>query len=293
MHSTKKESPTSLASPKGVEKWFLASRPKTWIASLSPVLIGTCMAPSISWTIFTATALFSLLIQIGTNFANDYFDFASGADTDERVGPKRAVQQGWIKPEIMKIATKAVFITAFILAIPLMMIAGLWSLIITGLAITCGVLYTGGPKPLGYMGLGELFVFIFYGPVACCGSYFLQTQTLNPAVLIASISPGLLSCALLIANNLRDEITDRKANKKTLVVRFGRLFGKIEFAFSIIIPLLVPLMLLFFYSGPINLLGVFFLFPVAINILKQENLLQSTSLLFLFYTVLYLVSYLW
>jgi 1,4-dihydroxy-2-naphthoate polyprenyltransferase len=293
MHSTKKESPTSLSSPKGLEKWFLASRPKTWIASLSPVFIGALMAPAISWTIFTLTALFSLLIQIGTNFANDYFDFVSGADTDERVGPKRAVQQGWIKPEIMKIATKVVFIAAFILAIPLMIIAGFWSLFITVLAIAFGVLYTGGPKPLGYLGLGELFVFIFFGPVACCGSYYLQTQTLNSAVLIASLSPGLFSCALLIANNLRDEITDREANKKTLVVRFGKLFGKIEFAFSIIVPLLIPLILLFFYSGPINLLGVFFLFPVAINILKQENLLACTSLLFFFYTVLYVFSYLW
>ncbi|HSX13345.1 MAG TPA: 1,4-dihydroxy-2-naphthoate octaprenyltransferase [Chlamydiales bacterium] len=288
----KNESQTSLVSPNELEKWILASRPKTWIASLSPVLIGTSMAPSISWFIFALTALFSLLIQIGTNYANDYFDFLSGADTHERIGPKRAVQQGWIRPDTMKKATIIVFAAAFIVAIPLMFIAGIWSLIITAFAITFGILYTGGPKPLGYLGLGEILVFVFFGPIACCGSFFLQTHTVNTAVLFASIAPGLFSCALLIANNLRDEITDRKANKKTLVVRFGQIFGKIEFALSTFIPLLIPLTLLFFYGGPINLIGVFFLLPIAINLLKQENLLLGTSLLFFFYTLLFTISYL-
>ncbi len=292
MRSMKNESQTSLVSPNELEKWILASRPKTWIASLSPVLIGTSMAPSISWFIFALTALFSLLIQIGTNYANDYFDFLSGADTHERIGPKRAVQQGWIRPDTMKKATIIVFAAAFIVAIPLMFIAGIWSLIITAFAITFGILYTGGPKPLGYLGLGEILVFVFFGPIACCGSFFLQTHTVNTAVLFASIAPGLFSCALLIANNLRDEITDRKANKKTLVVRFGQIFGKIEFALSTFIPLLIPLTLLFFYGGPINLIGVFFLLPIAINLLKQENLLLGTSLLFFFYTLLFTISYL-
>lgn len=293
MHSMKNENQTSLASPNGLERWLLASRPKTWIASLSPVLIGTCMAPSISWKVFVLTALFALLIQIGTNFANDYFDFLSGADTHERKGPKRAVQQGWISPDTMKKATALVFGAAFLCAIPLMIVAGLWSLPITIIAIAFGILYTGGPKPLGYLGLGEILVFIFFGLVSTCGSYFLQTHTVTSSVLLASIAPGLFSCALLIANNIRDEVTDRKANKKTLVVRFGQLFGKIEFAFSIIIPLVIPLILVFFYQGPINLIGVFCLFPVARNVFKQENLLQGTTLLFFFYTLLYVFSYLW
>lgn len=293
MHSMKNENPTSLDFPNVPERWLLASRPKTWIASLSPVLIGTCMAPKISWSIFALTALFALLIQIGTNFANDYFDCLSGADTDERKGPKRAVQQGWISPDAMKKATAIVFGVAFLFAIPLMVIAGIWSLSITLMAIAFGILYTGGPKPLGYLGLGELLVFVFFGLISTCGSYFLQTHTVTSAVLLASVAPGLFSCALLIANNIRDEVTDRKANKKTLVVRFGQLFGKIEFGFSILIPLVIPLILVFFYQGPINLIGVFCLFPVAKNIFKQENLLQGTSILFFFYTLLYTFSYLW
>lgn len=292
MHSTKNESPISASSPSVPERWVLASRPKTWIASLSPVLIGASMAPTISWSIFALTALFSLLIQIGTNFANDYFDFLSGADTDERKGPKRAVQQGWITPATMKKATAIVFGAAFLIAIPLMFIAGIWSLFITALTIAFGILYTGGPKPLGYLGLGEILVFIFFGPVATCGTYFLQTQNISSAVLIASIAPGLFSCALLIANNLRDEITDRKANKKTLVVRFGKLFGQLEFAIAIALPLTIPLILVFFYGGPVNLIGVFFLFPIAYHLIKTKASLLGSSLLFFCYTVLYTISYL-
>lgn len=290
MHSMKNESPISQSSPSVLKAWILATRPKTWIASLAPVCIGASMAPTLYWRVFILTALFSLLIQIGTNFANDLFDFLSGADTEERKGPKRAVQQGWITPESMKKATIFVFSAAFICAIPLMLIAGIWSLVITSLAITFGILYTGGPKPLGYLGLGEVLVFIFFGPIATCGTYFLQTGLVSSASLIASIAPGLFSCAILVANNLRDEETDRKANKKTLVVRFGKLFGQIEFAFCILLPFAVPIALLFF-DGPYNLLGPFFLFPLAIQIIKQGASLPLSSLLFFFYTVLFVVSY--
>ncbi len=309
MHSTKNESRISQNSPnvlrnlnfRFIWKWFLASRPKTWIASLSPICIGASMAPSISWSVFLATALFSLAIQIGTNFANDYFDFMKGADTEERIGPKRAVQQGWISPSTMKRGMIAVFFAAFLIAIPLMMIAGAWSLCITALAIIFGILYTGGAKPLGYLGLGEILVFFFFGPVATCGTFFLQTHMLGEAVLLASIPPGLLSCSLLIANNIRDEKTDKLANKKTLVVRFGSLFGKLEYAFSIAIACLIPLILVVFYQQPINLLGVFFLFPIAIRLGKQAfsfqepkdfiALLQGTSLLFFFFTLLFCISF--
>ena len=293
MHSTKNERPISQNSPNALEKWFFASRPKTWIASLSPVLIGASMAPSISWVIFSGTALFSLLIQIGTNFANDYFDFIKGADTEERQGPKRAVQQGWISPSHMRYATGIVFLTAFLIAIPLMVIAGLWSLPIAIGAIGFGLLYTGGPKPLGYLGLGELLVFFFFGPIATCGAYYLQTHALHEAVLLSSFAPGLFSCSLLIANNIRDEHTDRKARKNTLVVRFGPLFGKLEYALATGLPIFIPLLLVFFYQGPINLLGAFFLFPIAIRLIRSEPSLAGTSLLFFFYTLLFTLSFLW
>lgn len=288
---------------KVIRPWILATRPKTWIASLSPVLIGASMAPSVCWRIFFLTALFSLLIQIGTNFANDYFDFMKGADTKEREGPKRAVSQGWISPLAMKKATAIIFGFAFLIAVPLMIIAGSWSLWITVAAILFGILYTGGPKPLGYLGFGELLVFCFFGPVATCGTYFLQTNTIGEAVLLSSFAPGFFSCSLLIANNIRDEKTDKSAGKNTLVVRFGSLFGKLEFVLSISLPLFIPLGLVIFYGAPINLLGVFFLFPISIRLIKQAfsfqspiefiHLLQESSLLFFFYTLLFCFSFVW
>ncbi len=293
MHSTKSERPISQNSPNALEKWFLAARPKTWIACISPVCIGASMAPSISWSIFSLTLLFGLFIQIGTNFANDYFDFIKGADTNERLGPKRAVQQGWILPSSMKKGTFIAFATAFFVGIPLMVIAGLWSVFIALLSIVFGLLYTGGPKPLGYLGLGEIFVLFFFGPVATCGTYFLQTNTLHESVLLASIAPGLFSCALLIANNLRDEDTDRKSDKKTLVVRFGSLFGRLEYAFAIFLPMMIPLILVVFYEAPVNLLSAFFLFPIAIHLIKQEVSLQKTALFFFSYTFLFVLSFVW
>lgn len=303
MHSTKNGLPTSENSPSVPEKWLLATRPKTWIASLSPVCIGTALVgtKSISWTIFLLTALFSLAIQIGTNFANDYFDFIKGADTAERQGPKRAVQSGWISPASMRKATIAVFSAAFFIAIPLMVIAGLWSLLITAAAIAFGILYTGGAKPLGYLGFGEILVFVFFGPIATCGTYFLQTQTLHESILLASLAPGLLSCSLLIANNLRDENTDRTANKKTLIVRFGKIFGSLEYAFAVVIAIVVPLLLVIFYQAPFNLLSAFFLFPIAFHLIKKAfifqepkellSLLQGSSLLLFFYTLLFCLAY--
>lgn len=303
MHSTKRENLTSQNSPSDLKKWILASRPKTWIASLSPVFIGSIMASKIAWILFALTALFSMLIQIGTNFANDYYDFVNGADTKIRLGPKRAVLEGWIDPKAMKMAAFGVFITAAILSIPLMIQAGPWSLFVVIAAIASGVFYTKGPKPLGYLGLGELFVLFFFGPVACCGSYFLQTKEISFDVFLASLGPGLFSCALLAINNLRDEKTDSLAKKNTLVVRFGSLFGKIEFALCLIIPLLVAPILVLFFDGPINLIGVFFLFPIAIRLIRSAfsficpseliPVLQGTALLFIFYTILFIVSYLW
>ncbi len=224
----KNENPTLPASPSALKSFFLASRPKTWGASLCPVAIGAKMAGvQLAWDILILTGLFSLFIQIGTNFANDYFDFLKGADTEERIGPKRAVAQGWIAPKTMLNAAILAFALAFCFGLPLMLQAGLWSIGIAGLCILFGMLYTGGPKPLGYAGLGEALVFIFFGPVACMGTYFLQTGTVTLPCFIASLGPGCISSAILMVNNLRDIATDEKAGKRTLAVRFGETFGKL------------------------------------------------------------------
>lgn len=265
----KSANPTLSASPSALKAYFLASRPKTWIASLSPVVIGTCFATEVNPLIFGLTLLFSLFIQVGTNYANDYFDFIKGADSHLRNGPKRATQEGWIKPQSMKWATYAVFALALLIATPLMIIAGLWSLFLAFACIAFGILYTGGPKPLGYLGLGELFVFVFFGPVATCGSFFLQEGTVTLSVFIASLAPGFLSCAILIANNLRDAKSDQIANKKTLVVRFGKRFGGWEYTLCILFAAMTGPFLVLFQSEPITLTATALILPLALGSIRK------------------------
>ncbi|HSX37920.1 MAG TPA: 1,4-dihydroxy-2-naphthoate polyprenyltransferase [Chlamydiales bacterium] len=290
MHSMKNGNPISLASPSGLKMltpskaYFLAARPKTFSAGICPVIIGMSFVSKIAWETLFLTLLFSLLIQIGTNYANDYFDFVKGADTEERKGPRRAVQQGWITPQNMLFASTLSFLAAFGCAIPLMIQAGLWSFAITILCILFGVLYTGGPKPLGYAGFGELLVFIFYGPVATLGTYFLQMGEITSSVMIASLAPGFLSSAILMANNLRDEETDRKAKKRTLVVRFGSTFGKCLYVFFIFSAFLVPV----FFAFPLKLLcPLMLIFTPFWNIFRNKEALQATSLSLLLYTIIF------
>jgi 1,4-dihydroxy-2-naphthoate octaprenyltransferase len=296
MHSTKKENPISADSPSILKSYWIASRPSTWIASISPVLIGTALAlhqGEFSPPLFFLTLLFALFIQIGANFSNDYFDFVQGADTVDRKGPKRAVQQGWISPFSMWRAAYIAFGAALLFAIPLMLQAGLWSWGIAALCILLGILYTGGPKPLGYLGLGELLVFIFFGPVAVCGTYFLQTKSMSLSVFYASLSPAFLSTALLVANNLRDETSDRIANKKTLIVRWGKKFGSFEYTTLVVLAALTPCI-----SG--WSLWPSLILPLSIPCIRKSfqfkdpleliPLLKSTSFLLLIYTLLFCIS---
>ncbi|MBM3183836.1 MAG: 1,4-dihydroxy-2-naphthoate polyprenyltransferase [Chlamydiae bacterium] len=269
--------------PSTSQAFLLASRPKTWSASLAPVLIGGAIAvkeTALNLPIFTLTLLFSLLIQIGTNYANDYFDFIKGADTKERIGPKRAVQQGWIAPKLMLNATFITFGIAFLIALPLMLKVGWWSFVIAACCILSGILYTGGPKPFGYLGLGEIFVFLFFGPVATIGTFFLQTQTANLPIFIASLAPGFLSSAILMANNLRDATTDKICGKRTLVVRFGTRFGRI---FYILCIQGAALIALFFSLTESPLLFALFLILLVISFRKPS--LKSPSILLSIYAL--------
>lgn len=229
-----------------MNKWIEGARPKTLIASVSPVLIGGVIAfgeGHFPLPVFVACLLFALCVQIGTNFANDYIDFLKGTDTKERVGPRRLVQGGLVSPETMRTVTLGIFGVAALLGIYLMMIGG-WQIGVLSLAaILFGYLYTGGPYPLGYIGLGDLFVLIFFGPVATGGVYYLLAGNISPVAILAGFPPGLLSTAILVMNNLRDYETDKRAGKKSLPVRFGMDFGKWEFAFSIFIGALIPLVL--------------------------------------------------
>lgn len=297
MPSTKSESPISHASPSALKAYFLASRPKTWIASISPVLIGTALSEKLDGTIFLLTLLFSLFIQIGTNYANDYFDFVKGADSKLRNGPKRATQEGWIAPKQMYKATLFVFGLALIAAFPLMIQVGLWSFFLASLCVAFGILYTGGPKPLGYLGMGEILVALFFGPVATCGTYFLQMGQVTLPVFIASLAPGLLSCSILVANNLRDEKSDRVAHKKTLIVRFGKTFGSWEYTLTILVAGAVPLLLTFFLPARIAFAAL--IVPVAYPWIKKTfrfkdplelvSVLQGSAFLLFLYTLLFCV----
>ncbi len=226
--------------------WLAAARPRTLPAAVAPVIVGSALA----WRDgkFDAGAaglclVFGLLVQIGTNFANDYYDFVQGADTAARVGPRRAVAAGLIAPPTMRAAMWAVFAAAFVSGLGLIAWGGPW-LIALGLAsILCGLAYTGGPWPLGYHGLGDVFVFIFFGLVAVGATYFVQAGRMTTEVWLAAVPIGLLAANILVVNNYRDVETDAAAGKRTLVVRFGRRFARLQFMLSLQIALAIPLVL--------------------------------------------------
>lgn len=238
--------------PGRFQVWMLAIRPKTLWAAVAPVLMGTAMAfgdGAHHWGAFSAALVGALLIQIGTNFANDYYDFHKGADDHDRLGPVRVTQAGLMRPEVVRTAFFVIFALAFLIGLYLVYRAG-WPILLVGvLSILFGILYTGGPYPLGYNGLGDFFVLIFFGPVAVGGTYYVQALDINGLVLLAGLGPGLISTALLAINNLRDIDTDRRAGKRTLAVRFGREFAKLEYLFSIIVPCLLPALLAYLNRG--------------------------------------------
>ncbi len=234
------------ARPSPLHVWLLAARPKTLPAALVPVLVGSAFAAHAGAFHAGAAALclgFALLVQIGTNFANDYFDYVQGADTEKRVGPARAVASGWVAPATMRRATGAVFLVALVVGLGLIPFGGWWLLPLGVLSIVCGIAYTGGPYPLGYHGLGDVFVFLFFGLVAVGATFWVQTRTLTPEVLLAAAAVGALAANILVANNYRDRATDAVAGKRTLVVRFGERAGRIQYGAAVLLSGLVPVVL--------------------------------------------------
>ena len=184
--------------------------------------------------------VFALLVQIGTNFANDYYDFLHGADTSTRVGPRRAVASGLVSPAAMRRAMAAVFAAAFTIGLGLIHWGGYWMLAVGIVSILCGVFYTGGPWPLGYHGLGDALVFVFFGLVAVTVTYFVQAGRITAFALLAGVPMGLLAANILLVNNYRDADTDAVAKKRTLVVRFGRPFARAQHALSLGVAFAVP-----------------------------------------------------
>jgi len=205
----------------------MAARPRTLPAAIAPVLVGT--AAAVEWAgrlprfwAFVAALVGSVFIQIGTNLANDYSDAKRGADTADRLGPVRVTSSGIVAPQRVLVATWVAFGVAVACGIYLTVVAGIVILLIGAVSIAAGVLYTGGPRPYGYAGLGEVFVFLFFGLVAVNGSYYVQVEELAALPLGLSISVGFLATAILVVNNVRDIETDRRAGKMTVAVRMGR-----------------------------------------------------------------------
>ncbi len=245
------------ATPGAVQAWVLAARPKTLSAAVIPVVLGSALALRSGGFSAVAALLclaFALLIQIGTNFSNDYFDYTKGADSEDRVGPARAVAAGWIRPEVMRRAMALVFLFAFLTGCGLIHYGGWW-LIAVGLAsIASGLAYTGGPYPLGYHGFGDLFVILFFGLVAVTCSFYVQTGTISKDAVLVGVSAGMLINNLLVVNNMRDHDSDARAGKNTLVVRFGVRFGAYQYQVGNLVTLLLPVLLWQSGFGPIILL---------------------------------------
>ncbi|MBX0328269.1 1,4-dihydroxy-2-naphthoate polyprenyltransferase [Oscillochloris sp. ZM17-4] len=226
------------ASPPGPARaWLMAIRVPTLPAAVVPVLVGSATAlgdKQFNPMAFLAALLASLLIQIGTNLANDYFDHQKGADTPDRLGPTRVTQSGLIPPATVRNIMVATFALAALCGAYLIYVGG-WPILVVGLlSIASGILYTGGPFPLGYNGLGDVFTFIFFGVVAVVGTDYLHTLQVRPVALMASLPVAMLVTAIIVVNNLRDAPTDKVAGKRTLAVIFGESFARSEYALLVI-----------------------------------------------------------
>ncbi|KAB8144981.1 1,4-dihydroxy-2-naphthoate polyprenyltransferase [Chloroflexia bacterium SDU3-3] len=262
---------TQPPAPSPARVWLMAARPATLPAAAAPVLVGTAAAAAVgSFRPLPALAalLGALLIQIGTNYANDYFDFKKGADTAERIGPTRATQSGLLRPETVRNGMIATFALAALVGLYLVAVGG-WPILVVGvLSIAAGVLYTGGPWPLGYNGLGDVFSFVFFGLVAVCGTAYVQAGAVPPLAILASLPIAALVTAILVVNNLRDVATDRVAGKRTLAVIFGPGFARAEYAALVVAPyLLLPVIWLAGSATPWVLLPLLTA-PLAVRLVR-------------------------
>jgi len=262
---------TAASVPSGIRIWLMAARIRTLPAAVAPVLVGTALAGYghvFHPLRFIAALIGAIFIQVGTNLSNDYSDARRGADTEDRLGPVRVTAGGLVPPRRVLVATYISFGVAVAAGIYLMAVAG-WELLLVGAAsILAGVLYTGGPRPYGYEGLGEVFVFLFFGIVAVVGSYFVQVSHVRLVAFALAVPVGMLAAAILVVNNCRDIESDRRAGKRTLAVRIGRDRTRTLFALLIYgAYLLAPVSWLF---GPLSawLMLPWLTLPVALPLVR-------------------------
>jgi len=256
------------------QMWLLAARPKTLPAAVAPVIAGTAVAiheGGEHWPSAILAMLTALLLQIAANFASDALDFRRGADTHERVGPTRITASGFASPETVLRATGIVIALAIVTGLPLV-IRGGWPILLLGLAaIVCAVAYTGGPFPLAYLGLGEVFVFLFFGLAAVAGTAYIQTGNLTALAIAASVPVGALAVAILIVNNLRDIVTDRAAGKHTIAVRLGVRGTRMEYATMLVIAGAAPIV--FWIVGWLDWMVIVTIlwWPVGVSLWNQVS----------------------
>jgi 1,4-dihydroxy-2-naphthoate octaprenyltransferase len=254
--------------------WILASRPRTLPAAIAPVLVGTALAANedeFHVLPFLAAMVGSTFIQIGTNLSNDYSDARRGADSEDRLGPVRVTAGGLMPPRHVLAGTYIAFGIAVAAGLYLAAVAG-WELLVVGVAsILAGVLYTGGPRPYGYEGLGELFVFVFFGIVAVVGSYYVQTEELRWEAFALAVPVGLLSSAILVVNNVRDIDTDRRAGKHTLAVKLGRERARALFTAMVVLSFAAPVVILAFGGLTPWLLITLAALPLGVPLIKTVS----------------------
>jgi 1,4-dihydroxy-2-naphthoate octaprenyltransferase len=243
-----------------IAHWMAAARPKTLPAALSPVMVGCALAAregSFNWIPACCCAFFALLIQIATNFANDYFDFKKGTDNARRIGPTRAVAAGWISPPAMLAAALLCTALAILAGLALLPYGGNALLWIGAASAICAFAYTGGPFPLAYHGLGDLFVLIFFGWIAVAFTGFVQTQQHSLQAILMGTSIGCLSVNLLLINNYRDHDNDRDCGKRTTVVRFGLRYGRWQYRSCVMLSLISTLTTAFILKNPLLPIATF------------------------------------
>lgn len=285
-----------------IKTWLLATRPKTLPASIIPVLVGSSIAARdgfFEWYYLWIILTCALLIQIITNFFNEYYDYLKGADTKERLGPQRAVAAGLISPGAMKAASIVLLIITFALGMLLVMKAGWLILVIGVFSLFFAWGYTGGPLPLAYKGLGDIFVLIFFGIIAVNGTYFVFAESFSEVAFIAGFAPGIFSMNILSVNNIRDIETDKKAGKITMAVRLGAKTSKIIFivlnllAFSVSVILSV-------YLDSIEMLYPLAVLPLSLKIIRNlylrkgkalNKVLAQTGLLLMIHGLLMVVGF--
>lgn len=264
-----------------LDSWILASRPKTLLAAFVPVIIGTSIAVHDNQfkPIAAVVALIcALLIQVGTNFVNDLYDYLSGSDKKDRVGPQRVLVSGLISVNEMKGAITLCFLLTFLLGLYLVYLGG-WIILLIGImSILAGIAYTAGPYPLAYNGLGDIFVFIFFGFVGTIGTYYVQTETLTPLAFWASVPVGALITNILVVNNYRDRDEDKAAGKNTLAVKLGKRFTRIQYVLFMILSYLIPFIVYFtFKKSPLIFLPLLSL-PLSIKLIRMIYNLEGREL---------------